>query len=190
MHPHQQRLLDLLAAHVPADATERGHLEHIAAFVGEQPACFARATLPGHITGSAFVFDPATGALLLHHHRKLDRWLQLGGHDEGEQDAAATALREAHEESGLTRLALESPLRVLDVDVHAIPARTNEPGHLHLDVRFLVLADGAEPLRLDRAESKALAWVPLDEAAAKMGEEGARRVVAKVRARRTAASAS
>ena len=183
MLPHQERLLHLLLAHHPADEVERAHLEHIAGFVRREPACFARATLPGHITGSAFVVDRDRGALLLHHHRKLDRWLQLGGHDEGEQDAAATALREAREESGLTRLTLDAPPRILDVDVHAIPARPNEPGHLHLDVRFLVLADGSEPLRLDVVESKALAWVPFDEAAERMGEAGARRVVAKLRAR-------
>ncbi len=183
MRPHQERLLQLLLEHRPADEVERAHLEHLAGFVRAEPACFGRATLPGHITGSAFVVDAERGALLLHHHRKLDRWLQLGGHDEGEQDAAATALREAREESGLTRLALEVPTRILDVDVHAIPARPGEPGHLHLDVRFLVLADGAEPLRLDLAESKALAWVPFEEAAARMGEVGAQRVVTKLRAR-------
>jgi ADP-ribose pyrophosphatase YjhB (NUDIX family) len=113
----------------------------------------------------------------------------MGGHDEGERDAAATALREAREESGLTRLRLDEPLRILDVDVHAIPERPGEPGHLHLDVRFVVWADGAEPLQLDPAESQALRWWPLDEAAARLGEVGAERVVAKLRARLDAQAA-
>lgn len=182
MQPHQQALLSLLAAHAPADAVERGHLEQLVAFVAREPRCFARDTfVPGHITGSAFVVDAARGLLLLHHHRKLDRWLQLGGHDGGEQDALATARREAHEESGLKRLLLPpGPPRILDVDVHTIPARKEDPAHQHLDVRFLLLADATAPLHLDAAESHALQWVPLSEAAERMGEAGAQRVIAKI----------
>ena len=188
---HQQRLLDLLSSHQAADETERGHLEQIRGFVEREPACFARNTwAPGHITGSAFIVDPARRVLLLHHHRKLDRWLQMGGHDNGELDAAQTALREAREESGLQRLRLDDPLRVLDVDVHEIPARKDEPAHMHLDVRFLVLAEGDEPLRIDVVESKALRWFALEEAAAQMREPGADRAISKIRARLAALGAS
>src|SRR4051812_45048908 len=98
MTPHQAQLLALLDAHAPADAIEAGHLQAIRDLVARDAACFLRTTyLPGHITGSAFIVDPARRVLLLHHHRKLDRWLQLGGHDDGERDAAATAHREARE---------------------------------------------------------------------------------------------
>ena len=181
---HQQRLLDLLAGHVPADALEREHLARIAAFVAVEPACFSRRTFePGHITGSGFVVDPARRLLLLHHHRKLDRWLQLGGHDDGELDAAATALREAREESGLAQVALaQEPPAVLDVDVHAIPAGAGEPAHLHFDLRFLFFADSSQPLALDAAESRALCWLPLAEAPVRMGEVGALRVARKIEA--------
>src|SRR5438270_1981204 len=182
MKPHQRALLALLEAHGPVDDTERGHLQAIRDFVAREPACFSRSTwTPGHITGSAFLVDPARGVLLLHHHRKLDRWLQLGGHDDGERDAAATALREAREESGLSRVDWPAgPRTVLDVDVHLIPARKDEPAHQHLDVRFLFFADAGAPLALDAQESRAMAWVPLGEAAAKMGEAGAARVVSKI----------
>ena len=42
--------------------------------------------------------------VLLTHHRKLDRWLQLGGHADGDRDLARVALKEAEEESGLAGL--------------------------------------------------------------------------------------
>ncbi|MEW5851144.1 MAG: NUDIX hydrolase [Myxococcota bacterium] len=174
--------MTLLRAHRAIDDVEQRHLEHILRFASVEPACFHRTTLPGHITGSAFIYDPATDSLLLHHHRKLDRWLQMGGHDDGEQDAAATAFREAREESGLNRLRLAEPVQVLDVDVHLIPARKDEPAHDHLDVRFLVLGDSTEPLSRDDVESKDLRWFPLEEAARQMGEPGALRVVKKIRA--------
>jgi len=66
--------------------------------------------------------------------------------------------------------------------VHTIPARKDEPAHQHLDVRFLLLADSTQPLSMDAQESHALAWIPLADAAAKMGEAGAVRVVAKIEA--------
>lgn len=181
---HQARLLELLDRHAAADAAEQAHLDAIRAFVSREPACFSRTTWsPGHITGSAFVIDPVRGQLLLHHHRKLDRWLQMGGHDNGELDAAETAMREAREESGLAQLAWPAgERRILDVDVHVIPARRDEPAHQHLDVRFAILADAAQPLAMDAAESHALAWFSLDEAASRMNEPGAVRVVAKLKA--------
>lgn len=181
MNPWQQAVVTLLDAHVPLDAEEAAHREHIRAFALREPRCFHRSTLPGHITGSAFVVDAEGKRILLHHHRKLDRWLQMGGHDAGEQDAAATAVREAHEESGLTRLSMQPG--VLDVDVHTIPARKDEPAHDHLDIRFLVLADPSEELTMDVAESHALRWFPLEEGVARMNEAGARRVLQRLRSR-------
>lgn len=179
---HQRQLLDLLSRHAPLDAAEQAHFDAIHRLVSQEPHCFDRRTWrPGHITGSAFVVDPAHRVMLLHHHRKLDRWLQLGGHDDGARDAAATALREAREESGLRRIDWPSgPRSILDLDVHVIPARGDEPAHQHLDVRFMLLADSKEPLHRDARESKALAWVALDAVDAKMNEVGARRVLAKL----------
>lgn len=125
---------------------------------------FLRETAEGHFCGSAWLVDagPATGPdaqrVLLTHHRKLGRWLQLGGHADGEADLGAVALQEAREESGLCSLALLPD--ILDVDIHEIPARPGEPAHLHLDVRYVILADASEPLIVS-AESHALAWIPV-----------------------------
>lgn len=103
-----------------------------------------RTCVDGHLTGSALVVDPSRSASLLIHHAKLDRWLQPGGHADGDGDLGRVALREAAEETGLKGLSLVLP--AIDLDIHEIPARADEPAHLHLDVRFLVLApDGSEP---------------------------------------------
>ena len=102
----------------------------------------------------------------------------MGGHDEGESDPAATALREGREESGLADLVLLSPA-ILDVDVHPIPAGKGEPVHAHFDVRYAAVTRNADAARADEAESLGLAWLPLEEAARRMGEPGARRALAK-----------
>lgn len=146
-------------------------------FIATHPDCLERSCLEGHLTASAWIIDAARTRTLLTHHRKLDRWLQLGGHVDGETDLAAAALREAREESGLARLRLMSR-EVFDVDRHRIPARGTEPEHWHYDVRFLLEADPAEPLKIS-GESKDLAWVRLEEVARLNPDESLARLVRK-----------
>jgi 8-oxo-dGTP pyrophosphatase MutT (NUDIX family) len=111
------------------------------------------------------------------HHRKLGRWLQPGGHADGDFDVRRVALREAREESGLRSLRFVRD-GVYDIDVHAIPARPNEAAHDHYDVRFALEADPAEPL-VANAESKELAWVALDALASYGADESVLRLARK-----------
>lgn len=146
-------------------------------FVAAHADCLWRTCREGHLTASAWIVDPARRSTLLTHHHKLDRWLQLGGHVDGDPDLAGAACREAREESGLTRLRLVSG-EIFDVDRHRIPARGDEPEHWHFDVRFLIEADPAEPLTVSR-ESKDLAWVALADVARLNPSESLARMVRK-----------
>ncbi len=146
----------LLAAWTPPDAEQARERDRIVAWIDRFPCdAHRRERLEGHLTASALVVDAERGVLLLTHHRKLGRWLQLGGHCDGDANLARAALREALEESGIEGLAVD-PVP-LDVDVHAIPARPGEPEHLHLDTRFLVLAP-AGAKHIASPESIALSW--------------------------------
>jgi len=179
LDPPRAALHAALSAHAPADAAEERDRAAMLALVEGEPACFARTTYaPGHFTGSLFILSADDGRVLLHHHRRLGRWLQMGGHDEGEHDPAATALREGREESGLGDLALLSPA-ILDLDVHPIPAAKGEPPHAHYDVRYAAITREPSSARADAAESLGLAWLPLADAAVRMGEPGAVRALAK-----------
>ena len=152
----RQPLLDLLRSHCPADANEQAMTEATIDFVEEQPNCFERSLLMGHITGSAWIVSPDHEQTLLIHHRKLDRWLQPGGHADGDPDVVAVALREAQEETGLTSLRVLNP-SIFDVDIHPIPARNDVPQHLHYDIRFLLEADPKEPFG-ESDEIKNIRW--------------------------------
>ena len=118
--------------------------------------CLWRTQLAGHLTGSAWVVDARRQRTLLTHHRKLDKWLQLGGHADGDADLLAVALREAEEESGLKRLrAIDR--EIFDLDRHLIPARKDEPEHWHFDLRFMIEADPDEPLLITNNPEESMA---------------------------------
>jgi len=169
---HRKPLLDVLAAYVARHPEDADRVTRFRQFVEAHADCFERSCRTGHVTGSAWILSPERGRVLLTHHRKLGRWLQLGGHADGDPDPYRVALREAREESGLVDLTpfehAEPPLP-LDVDVHRIPARAAEPAHFHFDVRYLLLA-GAEALR-PTDESVALAWFDRAQLAETIREE-------------------
>jgi 8-oxo-dGTP pyrophosphatase MutT (NUDIX family) len=123
------------------------------------PDAFQRTHLPGHITGSAFLVNPEFSHTLLVHHGKLNRWLQPGGHADGDTDVAGVARREANEETGVLQLDLLVP-GIYDLDVHLIPARKDFPAHDHYDVRFLFRASMDERVVVSE-ESHDVRWVPL-----------------------------
>ena len=150
----------ILAGYVPHDADQTRTRDRMLAFCDEHPDALHRSCLEGHLTAAAVLLDPERERILLTHHRKLGRWLQLGGHCDGDANLAAVALREAREESGIAVLRIAE--RPIDVDVHAIPARGDEPEHLHLDTRFVVLAppDAVETVS---DESLALGWFGPDD---------------------------
>jgi len=176
----QELLLAELDAYHAVDANEEEHRRTIRAQVHATPLWWHRDTLPGHVTASAFVVTPRLDTLLLHHHRKLDRWLQFGGHDEGERHPAKTVLREVAEESGLQQFDFLGAPTFFDLDVHPIPAHGAMPEHLHLDVRFLMVASAEQELNPGTGESELLRWFPLEEAEEKLGEEGGSRVCRKI----------
>lgn len=164
-----RRLLAEAAGHGFDDDRER-ILELIAA----HSDIAVRTCRPGHLTGSAFVVDPSRMCCLLMFHTKLQRWLQPGGHADGDTNLAHVALREATEETGLDGLSVVLP--AIDIDIHRVDP-PKEDAHLHLDVRYLVLAPaGAMPQ--GNHESEALRWVTEAELTDYDVDPGLRRMAA------------
>ena len=165
------------------DAVQRANRDRIRAFlVAHGPIALTRASLTGHLTVSCLLWDPGGERVLLHHHKKLDLWLQFGGHCDGDGDLGRVARRELIEESGIAPDLLSAA--PVDFDVHQIPDRPPprpgapaEPAHLHLDVRFTAIAPGGASAQRSE-ESHALAWLTPAEARARGADGSLRRLMA------------
>lgn len=175
----REDLLAALRAHRPWNDREAAMLARIIAFVEAHEDCFERTLAEGHVTGSAWVVSPGRTHALLVHHGRLNRWLQPGGHCDGDPDVAATALREVLEETGI-RARLVSTA-VFDVDAHDIPARGAEPAHVHYDIRYLAEAP-LECRPVVSPESRDVRWIRLDEVAQWDTDDSVLRLVEKTRA--------
>ncbi|HEX9782760.1 MAG TPA: NUDIX hydrolase [Opitutaceae bacterium] len=153
--------LALIRAYVPVDHDDAVSRGRFAAFVSTQPDCFERELEIGHVTASAWIVDSTGTRVLLTHHRKLDIWVQPGGHADGDADTMEVARREAIEETGLAGLTRCGD-GIFDLDIHPIPARGPVPAHEHYDVRFAFRTTDSEEFVVSD-ESHDLAWVPLDQ---------------------------
>ena len=167
----------------PADLRERRARLRLLEALDRLPRPFARLAGPVHVTGGAIVVGRR--GVVLHRHKRMGIWLQPGGHLEPGETPWQAALREAAEETGFdrapggTRLgpALRHPPggpRLVHVDVHPAPLR-----HVHLDLRYLLLAPDADPSP-GPGESPEARWFSWPEAiaAADEGLAGALRALA------------
>ncbi|GAB3664235.1 NUDIX hydrolase [Actinocorallia lasiicapitis] len=154
---HDDAVQALAAWTAPTEAQEKlrlEFLEHLAA----HPDGMFRECRAGHLTASSIVFDARREHVLLTLHSKIKCWLQLGGHCEpGDATLALAALREATEESGISRLELhEVPVQI---DRHAV--KCHPEGSFHLDVQYLVTAPEDAQIAISD-ESDDLRWFPVD----------------------------
>ena len=173
----RQSLLTMLKRYLKTYPFESDTVSRYSAFVKTNEECFQRSLSVGHVTGSALILDSGCKKVLLTHHKKLGCWLQPGGHADGDSDVAAVSLREAEEESGLESILFLSP-DLLDVDIHQIPSRKNEPKHFHYDCRFLLRSSGSDEFTISD-ESNDLAWVPFHEVARYTDDESILRMLRK-----------
>lgn len=176
----KEELIELLEKHNPYNSEEKESRDKILKFLYENDNFTGRDNKIGHITGAAWIVSKDRKKVLLTHHLKLNMWLQLGGHVEGEESILETAMREGREESGLTSLRCLSK-DIFDVDVHLFPKRGEVEAHYHFDIRFLLEGDEHEKIKPQQSETKEIKWVSLEEIPLYSNEETIRRMADKTK---------
>jgi 8-oxo-dGTP pyrophosphatase MutT (NUDIX family) len=122
---------------------------------------FQRTHMPGHITGSAWICNQDFSKVLLVHHAKLNRWLQPGGHADGDENIIRVALKETEEETGIREYSIIQE-NIFDLDIHRIPERKDIPAHDHYDIRILLQASDQQKIVVSE-ESHDVKWIKLSE---------------------------
>ena len=168
---------DYLHSYQPIASEEHVYLTMMLDFLNAHNNAFLRSCHLGHFTASAWIINASCSKGLLMHHRKLNKWLQCGGHCDGDDNLARVAMKEATEESGISDLRLLNDA-VFDIDIHLIPQRLQEPSHYHFDVRFLLQEDDDTRLQKN-SESNELQWVDLHNISAYTKENSILRMVRK-----------
>jgi 8-oxo-dGTP pyrophosphatase MutT (NUDIX family) len=164
----RENLITKLEAYKPMDSDESDSLGYALSFIKAHEDCFDRTQTAGHITGSAWIVNQSWDKVLLIHHKKLNKWLQPGGHCDGSTDVIGTAFREAQEETGITPKLISE--EIFDVAAHNIPAKGDEPSHIHYDMRYLFEANDTLPLVMEEGKANDIRWVPLEELEALVGD--------------------
>lgn len=155
-------LISLLENYHPTDTHEISSKKRILAFIKAHNDCFERSLALGHITASAWLLNKDQSKALLMHHTKLNMWVQLGGHCDGNPNVLEVAIKEAQEESGINNIIPVSH-NIFDIDVHRIPATSKEEAHDHYDLRFLLKVTSDENV-VQNHESKELRWISKNRA--------------------------
>ena len=155
-------LLNQLKKLTPFNQTEQEHIQNTIMFLQNNKNAYKRENLQGHITASCFLFNADYSKVLLTHHKKLNMWLQLGGHCDGDKNILRVALKEGWEESGIKGI---KPIHktIADVDIQPIPlyAPKNVPAHFHYDIRYFCTAKNENFVVSD--ESNDLKWFTMQQ---------------------------
>lgn len=155
----RESAIAILSTWEPPDAAQDSLRHAVLAFVHARADACRRECVPGHVTASALVLDHTGSQVLLTLHRRLGRWVQLGGHcDDDDADIVAAALREATEESGVDGLRMEPKLAA--VHVHPVVCSLGVPTR-HLDLQFVAHAPAGAQIAISD-ESEDLRWWPAD----------------------------
>ncbi len=152
----RNNLLNLLQEYKPTES-EVKNKQDIINFVNKYSNCFERSLEIGHITASAWLLSKDMSKALLMHHNKLDIWVQVGGHCDGNPNVLEVAIKEAQEESGINNITPVSD-KIFDIDIHLVPDYKNVKAHYHYDIRFLLRVNSNEDF-VQNSESKELRWV-------------------------------
>ncbi len=175
----------MLDAHQTTDEKEIHDIAFIKQLIQSNPNILNMNCEVGHLTASAVIVDMTSHKMLLHFHKRLNRWLQVGGHADYETDFSRVALREAQEETGLPDLAFypsDNPIVPIDYDAHTFPQRKDIPEHFHLDFRYVLTTHKPDDVSPEDGESVEFKWLTFEEALSLISDEdhGLRRLLQKV----------
>ena len=173
-----QALQEELKHYLSKNPSEKVNVDKMLKFLQEGENCFNRSNVDCHFTGSAWIVDNTHQWILMTHHKKLNKWLQLGGHADENENLLEVAYNEPVEESGLDGFSVVSD-KIFDLDIHRIPQYKDIPPHYHYDIRYIFTSKMNQDIVVVSEESKDVAWISKDDVLNKNDEQSIKRMLIK-----------
>lgn len=158
--------LDAIKAFEPGCEQEESDKRLILEYIESYPEnVLLRENEIAHLTGSSIIFNADMTRVLMAHHHIYRTWAWTGGHADGETDLLKLALREAHEETGITTVRPLSQ-EIVSLDILPVPGHFKHgkyvSAHLHLSVAYAFMADEGELIRPKPDENSGVMWIEID----------------------------
>jgi ADP-ribose pyrophosphatase YjhB (NUDIX family) len=154
--------MDILKQYNPETEKEKKYKNKmLELFESKREVAFTRQNIQAHFTASAWIIDPNSHEILLLHHKKLNKWLQPGGHADGEMNLEKVSRKEAFEETSLMDLSLVIK-GIFDIDIHPIPEHKGVLQHYHYDVRFAYFCTDRTKTQIN-SESNKFQWIEIEK---------------------------
>lgn len=173
---HKDSLVKSLKTYLEKFPKEKVKVAKFIKLIAYEENCFKRENLDAHITASCLLLNNKKDSVLLTHHKKLNSWLFLGGHADGNENSLAVSLQEANEESGINEIEILSK-EILDIDIHSIPKYKEVKEHKHYDICYVLHALN-DDFKISN-ESNDLKWVLIENIEKYTQEERMLRIIEK-----------
>lgn len=131
-----------------------------------QEKLFYREKEDVHLTASALLFDMTGENILLIYHPILKTYAWVGGHADGVVDLLSVALKEAKEETGLSRIYPLSE-KIASMTCLPVPAHVKNDmpvaAHNHYNITYMLVADKTEKIKFAAREVSDAKWFSVSE---------------------------
>lgn len=120
----------------------------------------------GHLTSSGFIMNKELTKTLMIHHNIYNTWAWTGGHADGDEDLLYVAIKEAKEETGVTKI---EPLtnEIASIDILPVWGHVKKgkyvATHMHLSIAYILIADEEQELYINEAENSGVKWIDIEE---------------------------
>lgn len=169
-----KRIYDEISKFEPFDVKEALDKEVMLEFIKNNDDVLVRANKIAHMTTSGWVTNKDRNKILMIYHNIYDSWTWVGGHSDGDNDLLYVALKEAKEETGLTKVRpiIDEiySLEIINVNGHFKRGKYVS-SHVHLNLTYLLEADETEIVKIKEDENSGVEWTYIEDVIDKSSEK-------------------
>lgn len=158
--------IEKITNYIPKNEQEIADKRTILKYIKNNPDVLHRSNEIAHMTSSAIVINESMTKILFAFHNIFQSWSWVGGHNDGDNDCLAVAIREAKEETGVKNIRPYNE-DIFMIDTLYVPCHYKKgvfiSDHLHLNITYLLIADENDSLFVKKDENSGVKWFEIDD---------------------------